>query len=449
MATSTLQKSVKNKLRVASSAAVEDTARRRFRTNFGHKRWLSKTNRYGVKLLTRLGMDKKSGTVRHAALREYLAASGPAHVIDGWSNLARSADALLRGDASAAIHLAYYAELRAAVALLGLDGIGVFGRTHAVVESSGGVTLFDAAGTHSFVWPALDWWSRPKSVQKLLLGLLRSGGITVWDWLVGFKAGTNATPVGRQWLATWGLDLRQLSQDHFSRNEVSYRPSRFRSVSPAPTLEVVDFVASLWRLLEPSSNGNFDNLDRFLMRIAIERAFQGVTGATSATQPQQFDAAVGAMLQHLGIDQANANALTRFLRREDHGVDPRPIRAAMETTFSGDGALAMQVMSRAALLLRLATASAQQFLRSAQITQADLAFWWQVFGVERGFWISQGQPGQVSDSWADILAIVTDAEDWCDSAGATSALLDLRSQRPSTTLSLGSFELVSMWGLAS
>ena len=67
--------------------------------------------------------DAKAARINEPHFREYVAASAPTHLIDGWSYLARAIDALLRGDAPAAVHLGYYAELRAAMSLLAGGGI--------------------------------------------------------------------------------------------------------------------------------------------------------------------------------------------------------------------------------------------------------------------------------------------------------------------------------------
>lgn len=428
----------------------------RVRRNFRSARWLTKTNRYATNLLERFHKDARSKRVKESALREYIAASGPVHIIDGWSYLGRAADALLKGDPSTSIHLAYYAELRAAVAMLGLDGIGLFSAKHAVVQSTGQIKLISdknkkggTKGTHAFVWPALDWWSRPKSVQALLLGALGPGQTDIWTWLSSFQAGTSGAAIGREWLRIWGLDLRQLSKDHFARNEVSYRPSRFRGNSNATTQSAVTFVTALWQLLEPSTGGRFDNLDRYLLRIAIEIAFRGVSGSPPSAAPDRFERDVELMLRRVGAEDDNAIRWSRFLRRLDHPTDPRPIIAASERTYSTDEESAIQVMSRAALLLRLAIASAQEMLRSAGILQESLAFWWHQFGIERGFWRSGKQPASASDCWEDIRTCIEDANNWCNTADPSVSLMDFRDDNKWPTLSLGSFELISIWGLAS
>ena len=55
-------------------------------------------------------------------LTEYIGASTLGHCFDGWSYLGRATEAELAGDPGSARHLGYYAELRAAMSLLGRRG---------------------------------------------------------------------------------------------------------------------------------------------------------------------------------------------------------------------------------------------------------------------------------------------------------------------------------------
>lgn len=61
-----------------------------------------------------------------------MAASVIVHCFDGWSYLGRALEAEMAGDPQTAVHLGYYAELRAAMSVLASDEIGVFRNKHAV-----------------------------------------------------------------------------------------------------------------------------------------------------------------------------------------------------------------------------------------------------------------------------------------------------------------------------
>ena len=80
------------------------------------RRWLAKTNRYAINTVERLALDLKPGKTLHAKhLAQYIAASSILHCADGWSYLGRAINCLLKGDPHRVVHLAYYAELRAAL----------------------------------------------------------------------------------------------------------------------------------------------------------------------------------------------------------------------------------------------------------------------------------------------------------------------------------------------
>jgi hypothetical protein len=76
-----------------------------------------------------------------------LAASAPNHCMDGWSYVSRSLSSLLAGDPHAARHLAYYAQLRAALSLLANLGVGVVDGINFAVDASGAVRPLDPGQT--------------------------------------------------------------------------------------------------------------------------------------------------------------------------------------------------------------------------------------------------------------------------------------------------------------
>ena len=98
-----------------------------------YDRWLTQSHPY----LDVLRAIRPPQPIDDKAIAEYVAASAPLHASDGWHYLARAFGAISHGDRNTAIHLAYYAELRAAMAILASEGIGVLNYVHVVVDSSG------------------------------------------------------------------------------------------------------------------------------------------------------------------------------------------------------------------------------------------------------------------------------------------------------------------------
>src|ERR1022692_1923182 len=143
----------------ASRGAME-VVLRQLQQYLANNTWLSPTNRYATDTIDRLRSDSAAGSqLVSADLVQYIAASAPVHLLDGWAFLGRAVDASLRGDPDTARHLAYYAELRAAMALLASEGLGVFDKQHFVVESSMPPSMIrSSSGTHAIVWDLLKAW---------------------------------------------------------------------------------------------------------------------------------------------------------------------------------------------------------------------------------------------------------------------------------------------------
>src|SRR5438105_15609923 len=94
-----LSKDSKQRLRKASREPV-GSYYRGLSARDRQRKWLHANNRYRLSCTNRYEADARAvpPTVDHAALRAYIAASGPCHVIDGWSFIGRAIDATLRGD---------------------------------------------------------------------------------------------------------------------------------------------------------------------------------------------------------------------------------------------------------------------------------------------------------------------------------------------------------------
>src|SRR5262249_27219389 len=62
----------------------------------------------------------------------------------------------------------------------------------------------------------------------------------------------------------------------------------------------------------------------------------------------------------------------------------------------------LQVISRAALLLRLASGASEKLFDFAQIKRAQLTFWSSQYGLARGLWSDPEQPEDMLDLWQDV-----------------------------------------------
>lgn len=382
------------------------------------------------------------GNVNDDHLTKYIAASAPAHAIDGWSFLGRAVASALRGDAYSAIHFGYYAELRAAMSLLASEGIGVFDNRHPVIRPDGTIVnlpKLERAGpgaaqtqwgtTHKVTWPLLKHWSSLQRSANLLSQIVEPNGISLSQWLSAVGSTVPTRALGRKWLSTWGLDLSAFEDDRNSRNLASYRPSEFRRTIAAPVPDTVEFVEQLWRLFEPSPNARFPTLERFLLRRAIRASHPNDLSANALTK--------------LGFSVAEAGQWIAFLAETD---DPRPLNLAEGESEIEEPGCQLEVISRAALLLYVATGSTRALLRTGLYSNDILSFWWHRHGLSHGLW--QGAPpGDPFDIWADVALTLDDATSWRGGATANVSLHECRRGVPICIDQFGAFDLVAIWGL--
>lgn len=416
--------------------------------HFKHARWLGNGNRYRTETTKRLFADTRPGrSPKQFQLTQYIAASAPLHCADGWSLLGRAMDCHARRDYDAARHFAYYAELRAAVALLAAEGIAIFRSSHFVIARPRQCTKFGGQ-THTVTWQALEYWAELKRSADLIGGSIRVNGVTLEDWLEHFPVHGSLRAVGKKWLRTWGLDLRLLAEDQDIRNEASYRPTKMSGRSMLDVDESVDFICAAWSLCEPSANTPFNSLDRHLLRLALEETFHGVRGTTAAGNAAQFKTDVTQMLSQVLSDSGAQDQWLKFLTRDSEPDDPVIISEARQTDPISAPRQHLQMISRAALLLRVATAANSRLMQDAHVSSADVKFWWSAIGEERGLWVRGQQPANLVDLWADVEVAVQDLTEWKTKTALVNREFVRWRQECSYDISvLGGCERIALWGL--
>jgi hypothetical protein len=422
----------KRTLQKASRPNVEDYFIS-FPPKYRAKKWLLKTNRYRERCTSLFYGDTKSGTtsLSHSDMRAYVSASAPTQVIDGWSYLGRAIDATLRGDSYAAIHMGYYAELRAAMGLLASEGIGVLGSPHAIIDKKSSILVFKGDGTHKDIWPMLRHWAKLQRAADLLDDLVSPNSIQLSDWLTTTKAIVPVRAVAQYWLQSWGLDLANVDDDHNSRNLVSYRPSEFRKPNRLDVHQQTSFVEELWQLFEPGTTRRFPYLERLLLRNAYRK--QNGVAPTSHN------------LEKLGLSPQESGEWIAFLQQKN---DPSPLHLAENCTPVEDPTCHLSIISRASLLLFLASAAARRLMSNAGYSSDDIFFWWGRQGEERALWNNGLAPSNPQDLWADIAQSIGDSAAWrTNNPIGSVSLRDWRQSQSSALVDFGGFELAGIWAL--
>ena len=431
----------------ASSSRPVGQGLRRLVKHAAYGRWLGRENRYRTHDLTLLDADYKSNTLRPRNLADYVAASAPLHCCDGWGFLGRALGCQLRGDVDVARHLTYYAELRAAMALLATQGIGVFATKHFAFNAAGVPDKVHGEGTHKAAWELLEAWAGMPSAARTVGDVLMPAGRTMHDWIESLPSGATWQPIATDWLRALGVDLKVFSDDRDARNEASYRPNFLRVRDRLPSGEALEAASALWRLLEPSPPFAFAEVDRYLLRKTLETAFRSTSGRTARQAPAMFRRQVEGSVS-AGVESREQELWIRFLLRVDDPGEPPLLAVAELPARSSRSDYHLSMMGRALLLLRVASGATRLALKEAGVGLAQLSFWWSSYGERVGLW---GPPApavsELTNGWADIAATLQDVDAYLEQAGTTyrGVVVDL----PQSLATLGGLDLVGVWGLAA
>ena len=414
-------------------------------------RWLAKTNRYATKTIGRISLDTgRGGTGIHGKpMAQYVAASAILHCADGWSYLGRAISCLLRGDPHRVVHLAYYAELRAALSLLASEGLGIFSKTHFIIDQPEAARkLHTTPGTHIAAWGYLKYWSALRRSGDLFAEVVCPGGVSLSEWFrpVG---GVDAAvrPRARHWFSQWSMDLALFSEDRDARNESSYRPDGIPTSWYVKANDALALAEDLWIACEPSALSLFEGIDRHILRVTAETNFTARSGQTPRTNPQLYSEYVDRLVDALALDPVFAPNWKQFLTRASAPQDSVLLSHSAKEPFDRpDGHAA--VLSRSILLLRLATGSALKLIRSAGMTGEKLHFWWGELGLNRGLWDGIKDRGDLLDLWEDIEVLFEDIKRFRNQVAPGDQTFQLIGSRiPQVIAGLGGCERVAIWSL--
>lgn len=382
----------------ASRQAIEDAVRRLQPTE-----WLPPSNRYLADAMETLRIERKGGlSPCSSEIAEYLAVSVPLHCADGWGYLGHALRAHVNGDSDTSRHLAYYAELRGAMALLASEGIGVFNQVHVAVDPRGVARFAPGGPTHQILWETLEWWSGTPGAASLLAGVVRPAGVSIEDWVDALPAGGSWRIQGGDWIRQWGLDLQRFGSDRAARNASSYGPTAVAGVLSMPPSRAARFVTDLWNALEPTPGNVFSLLDRQLLRSSFE---QVLDGKTQAEREVEVRAAAGLHIADPGLQEEFCRYLLRTIGVTEFSV----VDLAFNSRRRGDSTEQhLDVISRAALILRVATGSAANLYAAAGRPLSSVDHWWRSLGEARGFWPPSGPTLPLTELWGDVEVALDD-----------------------------------------
>lgn len=445
-----LSKAQKAALNRASQSAVTRSAGELLRHYLPNSRWIGVKNRYRIEILDRLEKDLKAKTPDSKQLSQYLAASALHHCADGWSYFGRALTAHLAGDAEAARHLGYYAELRAAVGALATHGIGIFNSIHVVIAPGPIARLVKGPGTHVMTWQALPQWAKTQAATASVAAIVSPYGVPLDAW-AGVLPGAGAwRPVAEEWLRTWGLDLGALALDRDSRNESSYQPSRIMGRRSIDAGEAVEFAIEVWNLLEPGGPTDpFFSLDRQLLRRGLEAVYQSAGGTVSTAARSPWATAVDEAIEESAGDPPPPGLRDFLLRRDAATRDDSPLFAHADARMPfADPQHHLGVLSRALLLLRICSGCIEQMCSAAGVSTEDLTFWMEGLAEDRGLWPVRPLPDPLTDLYDDVEPGLQDMKRLLSASPRVNSYHDLRTRGQTSLLALGGCERVALWSTA-
>lgn len=406
---------------MASSTGVHQSASD-LRLYFEEGRWLGYNNVYSNDPINSIKRDIKSRCINSQDMREYIAASILLHLIEGWEYLGQALYAQAVRGAPIAIHLGYYAEMRATMSILATQGIGIFNRQHLVVDKEGIIHPMSNDGgrnlpTHRAIWLYLEHWLSSGDAGKILGKIIRPLSIPLAEWIDAMPCTGEErwTPVASDMLKNFGVDLQQMEDDRYMRNEASYRPFELSSYKNPGFSKVIKYLSDTVHKLEPSTaRGGFDILDQHLLCQTLEKVFISVMSKAPKEEPVQFRYQITTMLNTiLGRDSAYADKIENFILSNVLYLNRQTlINLASDSSNVNDP---LPLLSRAVLLLRLATGLACEFMKETDIKFEMLKFWWSRRGWEIGLWKDINRPVQIADLWADVDSALKEIEDWINS----------------------------------
>lgn len=200
-----------------------------------------------------------------------------------------------------------------------------------------------------------------------------------------------------------------------------------------------------WSSFEPSALHPFRILDMYLLRRSLAQAFRASRGVSPRRAPRAYMKFVNVLLHQIGPGDLLLSAWEEFLNLTTPKEDSALIVAAGGRGPKDSPLYHVQVIARAAMLLRVATGASRSLL--AVIPPAEminLRFWWHGFGEDRGYWEPSSIPSLLSDLWTDIQSAVNESEIWRTSSGSRYSFFRAKSLEAHA---LSTCERIPLWSL--
>lgn len=379
-------------------------------------------------------------------MKQYIAASTITHLHDSWNFLGQSIQAILNGQTAIARHLGYYAELRASMSLLATEGIGIFNNKHYYIDKRDlkPKKISMSFGTHEMIWLTLEHWSKQDNARKLLEEIITPGNIPLREWVNGYRNNTWDV-ISFEIFKKWGVDLQYLAHDRDTRNRVSYRPTQIHANQTVDATKNYKFIVELWQLLEPSTNGNYSNIDNIFLKQSIDL----LNEHSEQKCENKRDVKLYKMLEKVLTDKTKIRDYLKLIKDTDNNSvlsNASKIHTNIDIALQ-DPDNHLQIIARALFLVRIATGSVKRMMKDANVNLSDMDFWLNDIIQKSGI-VSQDSIATliIEDLWTDINDIAI--EDIKNSDEGDD-LYDYKNKYSKSSILFSECERAMLWGLST
>lgn len=361
-----------------------------------------------------------------------LAAEQVIHMAESWRYFSSAMYAFLNHENGNAVHLAYYAELRAVLSIFSGAGIRIKKGDAYWLDSASVAQSIPPHATHDLVWKLWkEWVTRPDAKSLLENNIRIEAGVTLKHFeakLMQFNPGVL--------LGQWGYDLVNLSDDHLARNQASYIAYWRDKPLSRMTVSQLDFVKSLTELFLSSGSGLV--FDKALIQYAVNQTVEGSLDpdpANAHTHPADRKNKLDEIAEFVA-KQSGANK-NHLLLNLSANIGESVFEKAKQQNDAAEN-----VLSRAAFLSRLAMLSVKQNTVSARNDHAKK--WLRNWLEHCGAW----QP-DMGGSLADIETDLSDALDNFPTAAASVPAELWNSDNAFSTSKVTNLHACIAWGVAA
>ncbi len=282
---------------------------------------------------------------------EYLALATISHALDGWRFLSKSIYAILNGARKQAIHLAYYAELRAAMSILAESGIGINNYKNFSINNQNQVSWFPGR-THVATWEALATWSTKRDVAEKVLDSINVMDLSGSEWADACGVSAKNKPlIITDWMQNWSIDLKRLKDDSDIRNIASYQVHLNSDTHEPLKQSEFNFIKILVSSWSDGGSGFLDWIDLVLIAHLCQTVSIYLYGDAAPLSINKIYISINDYLLKRGLDQNTACEM--IWRIEEVRINDGA-EMLSETRITNTSAIS--VIGRAFLLLRLSGA---------------------------------------------------------------------------------------------